>query len=708
MSKYCVQCGKTLNDDDIFCEKCGTKQEIIEAAPLGTIDSSKRCIKCGNKLEDDGLFCGVCGAKQEVEQAHIEYEDVQKAVIPKKQCIKCGCSLDDDDMFCIRCGAKLNEEDEFCWDCGSNGNSATKNTVDGAASTLSVNKASTHEQSTIKEKKSKAWIWIVATVAVCIIAIVAVLLWKSGTNKPSETNDPGPSVENAEPTIESTSNVKYEILGKSCSAFITSFEKMGGSVLDGFDSSSVMIGKTDNERRKGWEKWLYGFDTALANDCQIYMLENTKQDDYVALLVFAENDIITSYYVQWSDLNVDISHYLDKAEFSEIASLNANSDPTIGKMLGLNINGESWNDQFDCRLTFLTQDYNVQFQAVKVDIKTGEELSSWHNMSFFRYYVQQNSTATGSPNENEFQQEDPAQQEIETRQISAEGTFVHTAADIGYYHIRLTEPISFNGEKYSIVAFSNDFYDGYFESKYDNQSVAVDGKAYALEEYEVLVLTYLNNIQISSATKSTSSVDYASLETTGSSTMKQYEGIEDTWGCFRVYDITSESEVYFEVDWYRATGFGGVAKLNDGIATFDIQYGETKLKGYFTISDDAVALNLEESTLMVGSGVYKYNYNTGVYRDSTLAGYGTLDHNLFISYLEKNNKSSDITWEFLGSPGEIFFVTGAEYPGFFDLYKVTAANGAETYYACSPYDYQAEYGVYQIGLNGTLQFVWIP
>lgn len=190
--------------------------------------------------------------------------------------------------------------------------------------------------------------------------------------------------------------------------------------------------------------------------------------------------------------------------------------------------------------------------------------------------------------------------------------------------------------------------------------------------------------------------------------MKQYEGIEDTWGCFRVYDVTSANEIYFEVDWYRATGFGGVAKLKDGIATFDIQYGETKLKGYFTISDDAVALNLEESTLMVGSGVYKYNYNTGVYRDSTLAGYGTLDHNLFISYLEKNNKSSDITWEFLGSPGEIFFVTGAEYPGSFDLYKVTAANGAETYYACLPYDYQAEYGVYQIGLNGTLQFVWKP
>lgn len=26
--KYCSNCGKELNDDDLFCSKCGTKQII--------------------------------------------------------------------------------------------------------------------------------------------------------------------------------------------------------------------------------------------------------------------------------------------------------------------------------------------------------------------------------------------------------------------------------------------------------------------------------------------------------------------------------------------------------------------------------------------------------------------------------------------------------------------------------------------------------
>ena len=34
--KYCSNCGKELNDDDLFCSKCGTKQ-IIE----------RKCINCG-------------------------------------------------------------------------------------------------------------------------------------------------------------------------------------------------------------------------------------------------------------------------------------------------------------------------------------------------------------------------------------------------------------------------------------------------------------------------------------------------------------------------------------------------------------------------------------------------------------------------------------------------------------------------------------
>ena len=54
--KYCSNCGKELNDDDLFCSKCGTKQ-ILE----------RKCINCGIKLDEDAVFCPKCGTKQESE-----------------------------------------------------------------------------------------------------------------------------------------------------------------------------------------------------------------------------------------------------------------------------------------------------------------------------------------------------------------------------------------------------------------------------------------------------------------------------------------------------------------------------------------------------------------------------------------------------------------------------------------------------------------
>ena len=42
--KYCSNCGKELNDDDLFCSKCGTKQ-ILE----------RKCINCGIKLDEDAV-----------------------------------------------------------------------------------------------------------------------------------------------------------------------------------------------------------------------------------------------------------------------------------------------------------------------------------------------------------------------------------------------------------------------------------------------------------------------------------------------------------------------------------------------------------------------------------------------------------------------------------------------------------------------------
>ena len=52
--KECVMCGATLNDDDVFCGKCGTPQIKI-----------KTCSQCNFPLGNDFSFCPNCGQKIE-------------------------------------------------------------------------------------------------------------------------------------------------------------------------------------------------------------------------------------------------------------------------------------------------------------------------------------------------------------------------------------------------------------------------------------------------------------------------------------------------------------------------------------------------------------------------------------------------------------------------------------------------------------------
>lgn len=40
MSKFCTQCGNLMNDNDMFCAKCGTKQKALPAAPTPTYPQS--------------------------------------------------------------------------------------------------------------------------------------------------------------------------------------------------------------------------------------------------------------------------------------------------------------------------------------------------------------------------------------------------------------------------------------------------------------------------------------------------------------------------------------------------------------------------------------------------------------------------------------------------------------------------------------------
>ena len=54
-----------LEDDELFCHECGTKQEIEEYAK--NKQDANKCIHCGKIIENIIVFCPYCGEKQKGE-----------------------------------------------------------------------------------------------------------------------------------------------------------------------------------------------------------------------------------------------------------------------------------------------------------------------------------------------------------------------------------------------------------------------------------------------------------------------------------------------------------------------------------------------------------------------------------------------------------------------------------------------------------------
>lgn len=66
--KECINCKAILEDDELFCHECGTKQvlEETEAQEEETQESQgKKCIHCGETIDDDSMFCPFCGKQQD-------------------------------------------------------------------------------------------------------------------------------------------------------------------------------------------------------------------------------------------------------------------------------------------------------------------------------------------------------------------------------------------------------------------------------------------------------------------------------------------------------------------------------------------------------------------------------------------------------------------------------------------------------------------
>lgn len=88
--KRCINCKTVLEDDELFCHECGTKQEIEEsvASTEEAATLEKKCIHCGETIEEDSAFCPYCGKPQTVEDVEESLPDEQTEELePKKESV---------------------------------------------------------------------------------------------------------------------------------------------------------------------------------------------------------------------------------------------------------------------------------------------------------------------------------------------------------------------------------------------------------------------------------------------------------------------------------------------------------------------------------------------------------------------------------------------------------------------------------------------
>jgi len=84
---YCIQCGYEVDDDAIYCEKCGHKR----GEKKKEVDKLNYCTQCGYEVDDNAIYCEKCGhkrgekKKEDVREEHERKKDYQPPQIQRKE-----------------------------------------------------------------------------------------------------------------------------------------------------------------------------------------------------------------------------------------------------------------------------------------------------------------------------------------------------------------------------------------------------------------------------------------------------------------------------------------------------------------------------------------------------------------------------------------------------------------------------------------------
>ena len=88
------------------CEQIKVHEQNIKSLrdKIAEVKGVKSCISCGTEMERTQIFCSKCGAKNDITPVAAEEPVQQAATI---SCPSCGSTLAADSVFCTNCGTRV-------------------------------------------------------------------------------------------------------------------------------------------------------------------------------------------------------------------------------------------------------------------------------------------------------------------------------------------------------------------------------------------------------------------------------------------------------------------------------------------------------------------------------------------------------------------------------------------------------------------------
>lgn len=99
--------GEAADDIKEACEAITVHEQNIKGLKdkISEVKGTKQCVGCGTEMEKAQIFCSKCGARNEIVSAPAAEAPVQQAAT--LNCPACGAALAAGSVFCTNCGSKI-------------------------------------------------------------------------------------------------------------------------------------------------------------------------------------------------------------------------------------------------------------------------------------------------------------------------------------------------------------------------------------------------------------------------------------------------------------------------------------------------------------------------------------------------------------------------------------------------------------------------